>query len=71
MYALVQIVNCYNHLKDADRAATAHRRALVRLRQLPDAAFDSTESLMNRAAWERWLDSSPVGASLAASTNAG
>ena len=64
MYALVQIVNCYNQLKDTERAAAAHRRALVRLKQLPDSAFDAPESLMDRAAWERWLESSPVGTSL-------
>src|SRR6185436_1523717 len=60
MYALVQIVNCYNALKDVDRATAAHHRALVRLKQLPDTAFDSPDSLMNRAAWEQWLENSPV-----------
>jgi len=71
MYALVQIVNCYNLLNDPERAGAAHRRALVRLKQLPDGSFDSPESLMDRAAWERWLESSPVGGSLAAAGSSG
>jgi tetratricopeptide (TPR) repeat protein len=71
MYALVQIVNCYNQLNDEERAGAAHRRALVRLKQLPDSAFDSPESLMNRAAWERWLDNSPVGTTLSSAAKTG
>ena len=60
MYALVQIVNSYNELGMKDRAQTAHRRALVRLKQLPDEAFSAPDSLMDREAWERWLENSPV-----------
>lgn len=70
MYALVQIVNCYTALSDADRAVAAHHRALVRLKQLPDPAFESLESLMDRAAWEQWLDNSPVGPGHSAAANA-
>lgn len=71
MYALVQIVNCYTLLNDSERAAAAHRRALVRLKQLPETAFDSSEALMDRAAWERWLDHSPVGNTLASGAHTG
>lgn len=60
MYALVQIVNCYSELGQAEDARTAHRRALVRLDQLPPNTFDAPDSLMNREAWERWLRNSPV-----------
>lgn len=60
MYALVQIVNCYSVMNDAERAAAAHHRALVRLKQLPDHAFSASDALMDRAAWERWLQNSPI-----------
>jgi tetratricopeptide (TPR) repeat protein len=71
MYALVQIVNCYTLMDDAERAAAAHRRALVRLKQLPESAFDSSEALMDRTAWEQWLDHSPVGDTLASGASTG
>lgn len=61
MHALVQIYNCYAELNDVEGARNAHRRAMVRLQQLPDEAFNAPDSLMDRAAWERWLASSPVG----------
>lgn len=60
MYALVQIVNCFSNLGQIDRAQTAHRRALVRLEQLPPDTFSAADSLMTRDAWERWLENSPV-----------
>lgn len=60
MYALIQIVNSYDQLGSVEQAQVAHRRALVRLEQLPPATFDSPESLMDRQAWERWLENSPV-----------
>jgi tetratricopeptide (TPR) repeat protein len=60
MYALIQIVNCYTAMGDAERAASAHHRALVRLRQLPDDAFAAPDGLMDRTAWERWLEQNPV-----------
>ena len=62
MYALIQIVNCYNAMGDQERAASAHHRALVRLRQLPDDAFAAPDGLMDRSAWERWLEQNPVAA---------
>jgi tetratricopeptide (TPR) repeat protein len=70
MYALVQIVNCYRAIGDAERTDAAHRRALARLQQLPDTAFGGPDALMDRAAWERWLEFMPVGPSQTASANA-
>lgn len=69
MYALVQIVNCHSELGQNEQARTAHRRALVRLEQLPAETFDAPDSLMGREAWERWLENSPVanGATVSAS----
>jgi TolA-binding protein len=61
MHALVQIVNAYVALGDAGRAEAAHRRALTRLQQLRDEAFEAPDSLMDRSAWERWLEHTPVG----------
>ena len=60
MYALVQIVNCYAELGLVTRARTAHRRALVRLEQLPETTFFAPDSLRDRNAWERWLENHPV-----------
>ena len=60
MTALIQIVNCYVNLGDYKRAETAHRRALVRLKKLPDEAFDAEDALLDRDAWERWLQNMPV-----------
>jgi tetratricopeptide (TPR) repeat protein len=60
MTALIQIVNCYSNLGDDNRATTAHRRALKRLNELPDATFEAPDSLLDRDAWERWLENMPV-----------
>ncbi len=60
MTALIQIVNCYSNLGDANRARTAHRRAIARLNELPEDAFKATDALLDRAAWERWLKNMPV-----------
>ncbi|MDZ4830695.1 MAG: tetratricopeptide repeat protein [Phycisphaerae bacterium] len=59
MVALIQIVNAWKELGDSERAATAHRRAEIRLGQLPDSAFMSADSIFRREAWERWLRNSP------------
>ena len=66
MHALVQIVNCYDRLGETRDADIAHHNALIRLRQLPDGAFRDPQSMMDRAAWERWLRDRPVGATAAA-----
>lgn len=71
MYALIQIVNSYSAVGDAERAAAAHQRALARLRQLPESAFAAPDSLMDRAAWERWLEQTPVLPSRTAAASAG
>jgi tetratricopeptide (TPR) repeat protein len=60
MTALIQIVNCYHRMDDAERARAAHQRALVRLRQLPDEAFLAPDALLDREAWETWLRNSPL-----------
>ena len=61
MTALIQIVNCYSKLGDLNRARTAHRRALLRLKKLPDEAFAAPDVLLDREAWERWLQNMPAG----------
>ena len=61
MQALVQIVNCYDMLGESQKATVAHRNALLRLEQLPDAAFDAADSLMDREAWSQWLRNRPAG----------
>ncbi|MCH8164168.1 MAG: tetratricopeptide repeat protein [Planctomycetes bacterium] len=60
MTALIQIVNCYSKLGETNRARSAHRRALVRLKQLPDDAFSAPDALLDRGAWERWLENIPL-----------
>ena len=65
LIALIQIVNCYHELGDVQRAVTANERAKVRLEQLPDEAFAG--ALMNRDAWERWLENNPPGGTASAS----
>lgn len=70
MTALIQIVNCYHQLGDMERARAAHNRALVRLRQLPDASFDDPTSLLDRQAWEQWLRNSPLNVASAETPNA-
>jgi tetratricopeptide (TPR) repeat protein len=61
MIALIQIVNCWHELGDEERAATAQRRAEIRLGQLPDSAFMNADSIFQRGAWERWLRNAPPG----------
>jgi tetratricopeptide (TPR) repeat protein len=61
MYALVQIVNCYDRLGDGEHADVAHHRALEHLSRLPDEAFADPQALLDRAAWEQWLRNRPLG----------
>lgn len=61
MYALIQIVNCYDHLGDREHADVAHHRALEQLSRLPDEAFADQQALLDRAAWEQWLSNRPLG----------
>jgi tetratricopeptide (TPR) repeat protein len=69
MTALIQIVNCYSNLGDAARARAAHRRAMLRLDELPDEAFEASDALLDRTAWERWLKNMPVGQKRAAAAD--
>jgi len=48
----------------------AHHNAMIRLRQLPEGAFDDPQAIMDRAAWERWLKNRPM-APLAQSSSVG
>jgi tetratricopeptide (TPR) repeat protein len=61
MYALIQIVNCYDRLGERQRADVAHHRALEHLSRLPDEAFADPQSLLDREAWEQWLRHRPLG----------
>ena len=70
MYALIQIVNSYRAIGDHAKSEAAHRRALARLSQLPDNAFAAPDSLMDRAAWERWLENVPLTQSQTAAVDA-
>ncbi len=65
MIALIQILNAWHELGEADRAATAQRRAEIRLTQLPDTAFLDAGSIFSRDAWERWLKNAPPGTRMA------
>lgn len=56
LVALVQIVSCYWRLEKPREARTAHQRAQVRLSELPEEAWSSDNSPMDRRHWERWLD---------------
>lgn len=60
--ALVQIVNCYANLGDDERKRHAHQRALARLNELPDGAFNDPDVLLDREKFQEWLKNMPVGA---------
>lgn len=70
MVALIQIVNCCDALGDAVRSETAHRRAQLRLAQLPDEAFLAGGGILARESWERWLASHPPAGRRAVATGA-
>lgn len=72
MIALIQIVNACDRLGDATRAETAHRRAQLRLAQLPDDAFLTGGGILARESWQTWLRNHPAGgARVAAGAGAG
>lgn len=56
--AMMQIVSAYAALGRWTEAQTAQNRAKARLKELPDSAWDQSGGPMDRAHWERWLDSS-------------
>ncbi len=79
LLALVQVANCYKHLGEPPRAATALAQARLMLKQLPDSAFASVPGAMSREDWARWLEwaqsqfppqpSAPATAPLTSTTN--
>jgi tetratricopeptide (TPR) repeat protein len=65
MVALIQIVNACDRLGDTTRAEIAHRRAQLRLAQLPDEAFLIGGGILARESWETWLRNRPPAARVA------
>lgn len=65
MVALIQIVNACDRLGDTTRAEIAHRRAQLRLAQLPDEAFLVGGGILARESWETWLRNRPPAARVA------
>jgi tetratricopeptide (TPR) repeat protein len=59
MVALIQMVNACDRLGDSTRAEIAHRRAQLRLAQLPDEAFLVGGGILARESWETWLRNRP------------
>ena len=51
----------YHRFVPPSVAALGARRALERLARLPEEAFNDPQALLDRAAWEHWLKSRPVG----------
>ncbi|GJM18335.1 MAG: hypothetical protein DHS20C14_05480 [Phycisphaeraceae bacterium] len=58
LVAMVQIVNAYVERGDLRRAQTANERARRFYLSLPEDAWDDPNLPMERADWERWLESS-------------
>ena len=67
MVALIQIVNACDRLGDSTRAEIAHRRAQLRLAQLPDEAFLVGGGILARESWETWLRNRPPSGRVASS----
>lgn len=67
MVALIQIVNACDQLGDTTRAEIAHRRAQLRLAQLPDEAFLVGGGILARESWETWLRNRPPSGRVASS----
>lgn len=66
--AMMQIVSAYAALGQWTEAQTAQNRAKARLKELPAEAWTNAEGPMDRAHWERWLDSSVTLEKMAAKT---
>ncbi len=60
LVAMVQIVNAYIATNELGRAATANERAKRFYQSIPDDVWDDPNLPMDRADWERWLDSSAM-----------
>ncbi|MGD9692875.1 MAG: tetratricopeptide repeat protein [Phycisphaerales bacterium] len=58
LVAMIQIVNAYAQTGRMEEARTANERARQRFRELPPEAFDRPDLPIDRAHWERWLESS-------------
>jgi tetratricopeptide (TPR) repeat protein len=69
MVALIQIVNACDRIGDATRAEIAHRRAQLRLAQLPDEAFLVGGGILARESWETWLRNRPPAGRVASNVN--
>jgi tetratricopeptide (TPR) repeat protein len=53
--AYVQMSNCYTRLGKAAESRSMLEQARIILKQIPDSAFQSPTTTMNRADWEHWL----------------
>lgn len=58
--ALIRLVEVWDALGDRDMAEKTHRRAELRLRQLPEEAFDFPASRFDRDAWRIWIERRPL-----------
>lgn len=58
LIAMIQIVNAYIERGELGRAKTANERARRFYANLPPEVWDDPDLPMDRADWERWLDSS-------------
>jgi tetratricopeptide (TPR) repeat protein len=58
LVAMIQIVNCYAAQGKMREARTAHSRAQMRLRELPESSWQGAMTPMDRRHWERWLETS-------------
>ena len=71
MVALIQMVNACDRLGDSTRAEIAHRRAQLRLAQLPDEAFLVGGGILARESWETWLRNRPPAGRVASNVKPG
>ncbi len=60
LVAMVQIVNAYVETNQLGRARTANDRARRFYQEIPDDVWNDPSLPMDRADWERWLNSSSV-----------
>ena len=58
--ALVRLDECWSALGDPAKARKAHRRAELRLQQLPEEAFGFPASRFDRDSWQVWLERRPM-----------
>jgi tetratricopeptide (TPR) repeat protein len=58
--ALVRLDECWSALGDDAKARKAHRRAELRLQQLPEEAFGFPASRFDRDSWQVWLERRPM-----------